>query len=243
VGVPEGERALDELGVLGPDRPLDQPARTFSDEREDLLGRPRWQAHGRAGDYLEVSLDAPYRYNPLHNDLEAYALAYGIASLLNNLFGKSEEPFWQQAYTNLVKFVILLHKVVDDYVTLFDVYESVINPDRIAERLAEGERRLSRTGATVLIDQAHLDAQSELRPFTWGRDAATGRLRVTFPPDDPCAVDVGWDEFEPAFCAARCVFVYDDAPGARRHFVGATDEAHAYLARACAPAAPAQPPA
>ena len=55
----------------------------------------------------------------------------------------SEEPFWQQAYTNLVKFIILLHKVVDDYVTLFDVYECAINPDRIAERLAEGEQQAS----------------------------------------------------------------------------------------------------
>ena len=100
--------------------------------------------HGRADDYVEISLDAPYRYNPLHNDLDAYALAYGIASLLNNLFGRSKEPFWQQAYTNLVKFVILLHKVVDDYVTLFDVYESAINPDRIAEQARRGGAALSR---------------------------------------------------------------------------------------------------
>jgi hypothetical protein len=63
----------------------------------------------REGDYVEVSLDSEYRYNPLQNDLEAYALAYNIASLLNNLFGKGKEPFWQQAYTNLVKFIILLH--------------------------------------------------------------------------------------------------------------------------------------
>ena len=68
------------------------------------------EEHGRAGDYVEVSLGSAYRYNPLHSDLEAYALAYGIASLLNNLFGRGKEPFWQQAYTNLVKFIILLHK-------------------------------------------------------------------------------------------------------------------------------------
>jgi len=61
--------------------------------------------HGRQGDYVEVALDSEFRYNPLHNDLKAYALAYGIASLLNNLFGRGKEPFWQQAYTNLVKFI------------------------------------------------------------------------------------------------------------------------------------------
>ena len=48
-------------------------------------------------------------------------LAFGIASLLNNLFGRGKEPFWQQAYTNLVKFIIQLHKVAYDYVTLFEV--------------------------------------------------------------------------------------------------------------------------
>src|SRR5256886_2953445 len=72
------------------------------------------QRYKREGDYVEVSLDSEYRYNPLHNDLDAHALAYNIASLLNNLFGKGKEPFWQQAYTNLVKFIILLHKVAFD---------------------------------------------------------------------------------------------------------------------------------
>ena len=80
---------------------------------------------------VEVSLTSPYRYNPLHNDLDAYALAYNIATLMTNLFGRGKEPFWQQASTNLVKFVILLHQTLDDYVTLFQVYEHVINPDKL----------------------------------------------------------------------------------------------------------------
>ena len=51
---------------------------------------------------VEISLDSEFRYNPLHNDLDAYALAFNIASLLNNLFGRGKEPFWQQAYTCLL---------------------------------------------------------------------------------------------------------------------------------------------
>ena len=74
----------------------------FCHRIKEILAR-----HGREDDYIEISLDSQYRYNPLHNDLDAYALAYSIASLLNNLFGKGKEPFWQQAYTNLVKFIIL----------------------------------------------------------------------------------------------------------------------------------------
>lgn len=52
---------------------------------------------GREGDYIEIGLDSDYCYNPLHNDLDAFALAYAVASLLTNLFGRGKEPFWQQA--------------------------------------------------------------------------------------------------------------------------------------------------
>jgi hypothetical protein len=97
------------------------------------------ERHGRAEDYIEISLDSEFRYNPLHNDLDAYALAFNIASLLNNLFGRGKEPFWQQAYTNLVKFIILLHKVAYDYVTLFNVYECAISPPLLDERIQEAE--------------------------------------------------------------------------------------------------------
>jgi hypothetical protein len=49
----------------------------------DILAR-----HGRADDYIEVSLASPYWYNPLHNDLDAYALAYGIATLMLACVGR-----------------------------------------------------------------------------------------------------------------------------------------------------------
>src|SRR5262249_37656075 len=101
--------------------------------REILERRRRREA------YVEISLDSEYRYNPLHNDLDAYALAFNIASLLNNLFGRGKEPFWQQAYTNLVKFIILLHKVAYDYVTLFNVYECAISPPLLEQRIVEAE--------------------------------------------------------------------------------------------------------
>ena len=102
----------------------------FCRKVKDILAR-----HQRAEDYIEISLDSEYCYNPLHNDLDAYALAYNIASLLNNLFGRGKEPFWQQAYTNLVKFIILLHKVAYDYVTFFDVYQCAISPPLLEERI------------------------------------------------------------------------------------------------------------
>lgn len=132
--------------------------------------------HGRGADFLEVSLDSDYRYNPLYNDLDAYALAYSIASLLNNLYGKGKEPFWQQAYTNLVKFVVLLHKVLYDYVTLFDVYHGAINPALLEEKIREGEERFAcdfiLIGVDVFFDH------DELENFPFERDPELNRMKA-----------------------------------------------------------------
>lgn len=134
------------------------------------------EQYGRGEDYLEVSLDSPYRYNPLYNDLDAYALAYGIASLLNNLFGKGKDPFWQQAYTNLVKFVILLHKVLYDYVTLFDVYQGAINPDLLEQKIQEGERLFESEFLLITIDAFLADLDLEKYPFE--RDGEASRMKA-----------------------------------------------------------------
>jgi hypothetical protein len=139
------------------------------------------EAAGRGEDYVEISLDSPYRYNPLHNDLDAYAQAYGIASLLNNLFGKSKEPFWQQAYTNLVKFIILLHKVLYDYVTLFDVYECAINPDRLEEKIRSGEAALP--DEFVLITVEAFMAEREFETYPFERDPDTGQMKAPLTED------------------------------------------------------------
>ena len=140
----------------------------FCRQVQDILRR-----HGREADYVEVSLDSPYRYNPLHNDLDAYALAYGIATLMTNLFGRGKEPFWQQASTNLVKFVILLHQTLDDYVTLFQVYEHVINADKLRTRIAEGERHFRANHRRIVVDKREHLFTTALKGWSW-HDDATG---------------------------------------------------------------------
>ena len=109
----------------------------FCQQVREILSR-----RGREQDYIEIGLDSEWAYNPLHNDLDGYALAYGIASLLNNLFGKGKEPFWQQAYTNLIKFIIILHKIGFGYVTLFDVYESAISQEVLERKMKEAEQNI-----------------------------------------------------------------------------------------------------
>src|SRR6267143_915038 len=121
--------------------------------------------HERVEDYIEIGLGSQYRYNPFQNDLDAYALAYSIASLLNNLFGKGKEPFWQQAYTNLVKFIILLHKITYNYVTLFDVYHCAISPDKLEKTIHEAEQKIGGRRYVLISSEAYLTHVNELAPF------------------------------------------------------------------------------
>jgi len=144
----------------------------FCHKVKDILKR-----HGRENDYVEVNLNADYRYNPLYNNLDAYALAYNIASLLNNLFGKGKEPFWQQAYTNLVKFIIQLHKVAYDYLTLFDVYECAINPELLEKRIHEAERLLQSRTYCIITDQVFLDHR-DLERFGFDFDEPAGSYKA-----------------------------------------------------------------
>ncbi|HET8925229.1 MAG TPA: TraM recognition domain-containing protein [Candidatus Acidoferrum sp.] len=143
--------------------------------------------HGRSEDYVEIGLDSEYRYNPLHNDLDAYALAFNISSLLNNLFGKGKEPFWQQAYTNLVKFIILLHKVAYDYVTLFDVYECAISPPQLEERIQEAEEIVMGRHFVVIVPKVYGERTADVTGLGFTHDPkedcylapATPELRET----------------------------------------------------------------
>ena len=94
---------------------------------------------GREADYMELSLDGKWQWSPLAAHwLDAYSLAYTVSSLLNQLFGKGKDPFWQQAYTNLVKWIIELYRIFPDrWVTLQDVYQCAINPDLFKEKIDE----------------------------------------------------------------------------------------------------------
>ena len=96
---------------------------------------------GRAQDYIELSLDGRLTWNPLSATwLDAYSLAYTVASLLNQLFGKGKEPFWQQAYTNLVRWIIELYRVLPGgWVTLRDVYHCAIDKALFARKIQQAQ--------------------------------------------------------------------------------------------------------
>lgn len=135
---------------------------------------------GRGEDYIEVSLTGRYLYNPLYAPKsDAYAQAYAIAQLLNNLFGKNKDPFWQSAYTNANRWVILLHKVLYGYVTFMDIYDCLINPDLLRARLLEADAYFNGTRYWVIDPEVYGDERFNRRLCGAGfeMDEETGRLR------------------------------------------------------------------
>ena len=108
----------------------------------------------REEDYMEIGMDGKYQWNPLGAHwLDSYSLAYTVSSLLNQLFGKGKDPFWQQAYTNLVKWIIELYRIFPDrWVTLRDVYRCAIDPELFKQKLdeAKGVVKTQMQGAIVI---------------------------------------------------------------------------------------------
>ena len=101
---------------------------------------------GRGDDYLEIGLGGSWQWNPLDDPLlDSYSMAYGVASLINQLFGKSREPFWQQAYTNLVRWIIELFRLLPGgWVTLRDVYRCTVDAELFAKKIGEAKEQAAR---------------------------------------------------------------------------------------------------
>jgi hypothetical protein len=123
----------------------------FCYQVKDILKRA-----GREKDYIELSINTNYRYNPLNSGQDPYAMAFQVASLLNNLFGKSKEPFWQMAYTNMIKFIIHLHLIKDDYVTFFDLSTCAIDPELLSRKIKECESLFNNSEYVILTGEQYL---------------------------------------------------------------------------------------
>ena len=128
---------------------------------------------GREADYIELSLDGQITWNPLSATwLDSYSLAYTVASLLNQLFGKGKEPFWQQAYTNLVRWIIELYRVLPHprdgsaepgWVTLRDVYHCAIDKELFAKKINEAQTfARDRSDEWIIIDGATMNDETQI---------------------------------------------------------------------------------
>ena len=139
---------------------------------------------GRGQDYIELGMDARSQWNPLSAWwLDSYSLAYTVSSLLNQLFGKGKEPFWQQAYTNLVRWIIELYRVFPErWVTLQQVYRCAIDPELFAAKIEEAEKLSDdlNTG-TVFVAQNIYEAQLiNLAEWNWTNAPETKELKTIY---------------------------------------------------------------
>lgn len=130
--------------------------------------------YGREQDYVEVSLDGDMRYNPLNNSLDPYAQAFNIASIITAIWGRGKEPFWAQSYTDLVRYVILLHRVKDGYVTLVDVFRTVISSGALEELLIQVGSRFSMVSYIGVSQQVYQDNREVLSRLGFQRDDGSG---------------------------------------------------------------------
>ncbi|MCY3698692.1 MAG: type IV secretion system DNA-binding domain-containing protein, partial [Gemmatimonadetes bacterium] len=142
---------------------------------------------GRGDDYLEIGLGGSLQWNPLDDPLlDSYSLAYGVASLINQLFGKSREPFWQQAYTNLVRWIVELHRLLPGgWVTLRDVYRCTVDADLLVDRIREAQKLADELRPVrAVISRKDMVAHSEaLRKWAWERVPGTEDVASRFDPE------------------------------------------------------------
>ena len=128
-----------------------------------------------------------WKWNPLSAWwLDSYSLAYTVASLLNQLFGKGKEPFWQQAYTNLVRWIIELHRVLpEQWVTLQQVYQCAIDPDLFAAKIKQAEAWSAElnTGEVFIPRETWAKRAVEVGEWLWTAAENGKEMRVEWSPE------------------------------------------------------------
>jgi len=120
---------------------------------------------GRDDDYIEISLDSPFCYNPLFNDLDAYAQAFAIASMMAQVFGKSTEPYWTIQSTTLMKNIIRLYRLADGYVTIQDVLDTSSNMDKLSKKLQQTKQQIGSTAMLLIKEWKWLEHLNALKNY------------------------------------------------------------------------------
>ena len=131
---------------------------------------------GRGKDYIEIGMKGRWQWNPLSAWwLDSYSLAYTVSSLLNQLFGKGKEPFWQQAYTNLVRWIIELHRVFPErWVTLQQVYRCAIDPALFAAKIEQAEAWSDELNTGTIFVRAEVIGANKINLGEWRWTGAAG---------------------------------------------------------------------
>ena len=96
------------------------------------------------------------------------------------MFGKGKEPFWQQAYTNLVRWIIELYRVFPGkWVTLQDVYHCAIDAELFAAKIEQAEAFAEEVckGTLTITQNDLLEHSTALEQWAW-QSCGGGRMNT-----------------------------------------------------------------
>ena len=101
-------------------------------------------------------------------------------------FRQGQGPFWQQAYTNLVRWIIELHRVLpEQWVTLQQVYQCAIDPDLFAAKIKQAEAWSAElnTGEVFVKTKIWRPKIVDLGEWTWTPIPETEESRAKWSPE------------------------------------------------------------
>ena len=177
---------------------------------------------GRTPDYMQLSLDTDgWQWNPLNAPwLDTYSLAYTLSSLVNQLFGKGKEPFWQQAYTSTIKWIIeCFRSFPDPWFTFADIHEAMVSAPRLAALVDQNTRQtFDKFRFLIEVEEdTYLQYQERLSSVTVTAEDVKAALALPNRPDGkppprppeavlgpegaPGVVDVEWEFYRGRYVA------------------------------------------
>jgi hypothetical protein len=138
--------------------------------------------HGRGGDYMEIGAKSPYCYNPLYNDASSTTLAYRLISVLSIIQGRvgsKDAKFWDEAAQGFITFLILIHRLLYEYVTFRDLYIASSSQKIVDQMMENAEGALNR--ACILVskdDYLKMTAKAARQLDLFEPDASGEHLRL-----------------------------------------------------------------
>ena len=131
--------------------------------------------YGRMDDYMELSLppepgDDDYgkrevwQWNPLYCPwMDTYSLAYTLGAIVSQLFGGGKEPFWQQAYTDVMQWIMAAYRLLPGgWFTFEDVFRCMQSNEVLQDVIDRvGEHVYGQFEYDVYVDPACYAADPE----------------------------------------------------------------------------------
>lgn len=108
---------------------------TFTDDCREIFKRCK-----REDDLIVINMATEHTYNPLDfPHIDSFTLASGVTSIIENIYGKSHDGFWDRSSTDIMDSIIRIVRMSRGYVTFQDVYRGLLEPQFLAQEMARVE--------------------------------------------------------------------------------------------------------